>query len=83
MTQTVVAVDGRISKIKGAMMLKSSLSGIQQITTFTAVERSSPGGDKRTLPLSEGITLPTAKKAKYLKPAIIAEAKNRLSTYFK
>lgn len=83
-TQTVVAVDGRISKIKSALTLKSSLSGIRQITTFTSrsVEQSSPG-QKRALSTSEIASVPAIKKVKYLKPPMTAEAKKRLSTYFK
>jgi hypothetical protein len=71
-TQTVVAVDGRISKIKRALTLKSSLSGIRQITTFTTstVECSSEEVLKRTLPNTDVNSRPAIKKAKYVKPPV-------------
>ena len=88
-TQTVVAVDGRISKIRSARLSASKVVGIQPITAF-GTEAS--GGRatvlaKRQLPHPAEDTAPESngpfKKAKIMKVAARSAVRKNLKAFFK
>ena len=88
-TQTVVAVDGRISKIRSARHSASKVVGIQPITAFgteasggratVLAKRQLPNPAEDTAPESNG----PFKKAKIMKVAARSPVRKNLKAFFK